>query len=260
MTRLVYTPTSGQRGLNLFRLLWLGATVLFLALGAAAVDAGPLATEDTKTLEPGQVELELRGDYAKTEEGALWRLATGVNIGVLPGLEMDVDVPFVLLDPDEDNTRGGVGITLVNVKYRLLDETERRPAVMGAVVLGLPTGDEDFGLGEIGVAVEAIAVVSKTFGPLMLTLNGGYIFITADRDHDFWVVRGSFEYKVTDAWTIMGEVSSELSARGDTDIVVLRAGTVLAITEGIEVYTAVGFGLTRESPDVVTLGVTIALF
>jgi hypothetical protein len=35
---------------------------------------------------------------------------------------------------------------------------------------------------------------------------------------------------------------------------------VLAITEGIEVYTAVGFGLTRESPDVVTLGVTIALF
>ena len=260
MTRLVYTLPSGERSLNRRRLCC-GATVLFLALGAAAVDAaGPLATEDTKTLEPGQVELELRGDYAKTEEGALWRLATGVNIGVLPGLEMDVDVPFVLLDPDEDNTRGGVGITLVNVKYRLLDETERRPAFMGAVVLGLPTGDEDFSLEEKGVAVEAIAVVSKSFGPLMLTLNGGYIFITADRDRDFWVVRGSFEYRVTDVWTIMGEVSSELSARGDTDIVVLRAGTVLAITEGIEVYTAVGFGLTRESPNVVTLGVTIALF
>jgi hypothetical protein len=52
----------------------------------------------------------------------------------------------------------------------------------------------------------------------------------------------------------VGEVSSELGARDDTDIVVLRAGTVLSITEGIEVYTAVGSGVTRDSP-----GVTVTL-
>jgi len=260
MRRAVHTLTSGQRSLNRHR-LWCGAIVLFLGLGAAPVDAGPLATEDTKTLDPGQIELELRGDYAKAEEGTLWLLATRVNIGVLRGLEVDVEASFVHLDPDEDNTRSGVGPTFVNVKYRLLDETERRPAFMGAVVLALPTGDEDFGPEEKGVLVQPLAVVSKTFGPLMLTLNGGYIFNTADSDRDFWVIRGSFEYEITDAWSLVGEVSSALSARDDTDIVVLRAGTVLSITEGIEVYTAVGFGLTRDSPDVtVTLGVKIALF
>lgn len=59
----------------------------------------------------------------------------------------------------------------------------------------------------------------------------------------------------------MGEIVSELGTHDRGDVVVLRAGTVLAITEGIEVYTAVGFGLTRDSPDVtVRLGVTIALF
>jgi len=247
--------------LSLLR-LWPGATVLFLFLGpGTAAASGPLVTEDTKTLDPGQIELELRGDYAKAEEGTLWRFATGVNIGVLRGLEVDVDAAFVHLDPDEDNTRSGLGTTFVHVKYRFLDETERRPAFMGAVVLGLPTGDEDFVLEEQGVLVQPIAVISKTFGPLMLTLNGGYIFNTADSDRDFWVIRGSFEYEITDAWSLVGEVSSELSARGDIDIVVLRTGTVLAITEGIEVYTAVGFGVTRDSPDVtVTLGVTIALF
>ena len=258
MTQLVHTPRGGRRGLN-HRWLWLGATVLFLGLGAAAVDAGPLDTEDTTTLEPGQVELELRGDYAKSPD--VWSLTTTLNIGVLPGLEVDVDAPFVLLDPDEDTTRGGVGDMELTVKYRVLDETERRPTFMGAVVLRLPTGDEDRGLGEEGVDVQPLAVVSKTFGLLTLTLNGGYTFVTRDRDLDFWVVTGSLEYEITDAWSLVGEIVSELGTHDRGDVVVLRAGTMLAITEGIEVYTAVGFGLTRDSPDVtVRLGVTIALF
>ncbi|MGH7424046.1 MAG: transporter, partial [Candidatus Methylomirabilales bacterium] len=144
---------------------------------------------------------------------------------------------------------------------RVLDETERRPAFMGVVVLRLPTGDEDRSLGEQGVDVQPLAVVSKTFGPLTLTLNGGYTFVTSHRDLDFWVVTGSFEYEITDAWSLVGEVVSELGTHDGGDVVVLRAGTVLAITNGIDVYTAVGFGLTGDSPDVtVRLGVTIALF
>ncbi len=258
MTR-VTTPLA-WRGLNRCR-LWCGAIALFLGLGAAAVDAGPLDTEDTKTLDPGQVELELQGDYEKSPDEKVWSLTTTLNIGVLPGLEVDVDAPFVLLDPEDDSTRGGVGDVELTTKYRLLDETERRPAFMGAVVLRLPTGDENRELGEKGVDVHPLAIVSKTFGPLILTLNGGYTFVTRDRDLDFWVVTGSFEYEITDAWSLVGEVVSELSAQQRGDVLVLRAGTVLAITEGIEVYTAVGFGLTRDSPDVtVRLGVEIALF
>jgi len=258
MTR-VTTPLA-WRGLNRCR-LWCAAFVIILGLGAAAVHAGPLDTEDTKTLDPGQVELELRGDYEKSPDEKVWSLTTTLNIGVLPGLEVDVDAPFVLLDPDEDTTRGGVGDMELTVKYRVLDETERRPTFMGAVVLRLPTGDEDRGLGEEGVDVQPLAVVSKTFGLLTLTLNGGYTFVTRDRDLDFWVVTGSFEYEITHAWSLVGEVVSELSAQQRGDVLVLRAGTVLAITEGIEVYTAVGFGLTRDSPDVtVRLGVEIALF
>ena len=260
MRRTVHTLTSDRRSLNRRR-LWFGAIVLFIGIGPAAVDASPLDTQDTKTLEPGQVEFELQGDYEKSPDEKVWSLTTTLNIGVLPGLEVDVDAPFVLLDPDDDSTRGGVGDVELTVKYRVLDEAERQPALMGVVVLRLPTGDEDRGLGEQGVDVQPLAIVSKTFGPLTLTLNGGYTFVTRDRDLDFWVVNGSFEYEITDAWSLVGEVVSELSAQQGGDVLVLRAGTVLAITDGIEVYTAVGFGLTGDSPDVtVRLGVTIALF
>src|SRR3989304_3832470 len=196
-------------------------------------------------------------------EGSVTQAVRAITFGRggLGVLGVDGDAPFVLLDPDEDSTRGGVGDVELTTKYRLLDETERRPTFMGAVVLSLPTGAEDRGLGEKGVEVQPLVVVSKSFGPLILTVNGGYTFVTRDRDLDFWVVTGSLEYEITDAWSLVGEIVSELGTHDRGDVVVLRAGTMLAITEGIEVYTAVGFGLTGDSPDVtVRLGVTIALF
>src|SRR3970040_2780395 len=88
----VTTHLAG-RGLNRCR-LWCGAILLFLGLGAVPVDAGPLDTEDTKTLDPGQVELELRGDYEKSPDEKVWSLTTTLNIGVLPGLEVGVDGAF----------------------------------------------------------------------------------------------------------------------------------------------------------------------
>jgi hypothetical protein len=44
------------------------------------------------------------------------------------------------------------------------------------------------------------------------------------------------------------------------DTVVLRAGSVYAVTDRVKLDGGVGFGVTRESPDVlVTVGVTSGL-
>jgi hypothetical protein len=49
------------------------ATVLAVALGPAPAWAGrPLDTEDTGTLEPGNAELELSGDFARNPEDRTW--------------------------------------------------------------------------------------------------------------------------------------------------------------------------------------------
>lgn len=74
-------------------------------------------------------------------------------------------------------------------------------------------------------------------------------------------LNASAQAGISKAWSLVGEVVGELamSHRAD-DVVLLRAGTVYAVSERIRFDAAVGFGATRASPDVLlTIGVTINL-
>jgi hypothetical protein len=45
-------------------------------------------------------------------------------------------------------------------------------------------------------------------------VNGGYTFVTRDRDLDFWVAAGSVEYRVTKEWSLVGEIVCGLGIHG----------------------------------------------
>lgn len=259
MTRVIGAAT--QRGKGWRWTAW--AIVITLnALAASPTWAGrPLTTEDTGTLDPGKGELELSLDYIRDGAADIFPGGPALNIGLLPRLEGTVATAFVLLDPEGEPLRAGFGDSLVRLKYRFLDERSHWPAVMAAVTARLPTGDEDRGLGEEDVDVQPLAVLSKTFGPVILTVNAGYTFVTRDRDVDVVNLHASAEAGITRAWSIVGEVVSELAPdRRTDDRVVLRAGTVYAVRERVRLDAAIGFGTTRASPDVLlTVGVTIAL-
>lgn len=221
----------------------------------------PLDTEDTGTISPGSVELELSGDYASSGAEHVWTAKGVVGVGLLPGLEARVESGLLMLQPEEVGARGGLGDSVVGVKYRLLDEAEALPALLGSLVLRLPTGDETRDLGAEGVDATLLGVASKAFGPVTLTWNGGYTFVTHNRDLDTWILAGAIEYRATEAWTLVGEIFSVLGATQVPDVATLRVGNVYAITDRVKLDAAIGFGLTRESPDVsATMGATIALF
>ena len=246
------------------------ATIRLIALALAVVVTAapawggrPLTTEDTGTLDPGGVELEIGLDYVRTrtEDAVLFPGPLAFNVGILPRLEATVATLALLVDPDDAPSRAGVGDSAVRLKYRFIDETERTPAVMAAVAARLPTGDPDRGLGQRGVDVQALAIGSKRLGAVTLTMNAGYLFATHDRDGDAVIVNASVDALVTRAWSLVGEVVSELATTSRAaDRVVLRAGTVYALGERVRLDAAAGFGVTRASPDVVlTLGITIVL-
>lgn len=237
-----------------------GALALWLILGPVAAFAGrPLDTEDTGTADPGTVELELSGDFARNPEDSTWSPKGVLNFGLLPGLEARIESALLFVEPDGESVTGGIGDSLFGVKYRFVDEAPTVPAVLGALTVRLPTGDDDRGLGAEETDVGLLAVVSKIFGPVTLTWNGGYTFVSRDADLSFWTVTGSVEYGATDAWSLVAEVVSSLGAEAADDLAVLRAGSRYAITDRIKLDAAVGAGATRASPDViVTVGVTIA--
>lgn len=237
------------------------ATMLGVVLvGAGPVGAGrPLDTEDTATVQPGKVELELAatweqgsGDRSAAAQGAL-------NVGIAPRLQVKIASGLGWLDPDDGRDHMRVTDTILGVKHRLLDETPRLPAILAAVTLRLPTGDAAYGLGQPGVDVGVLAVVSKAFGPLTLAWNGGYTFVTDDRAQDVVTLATSAETRVSESWTIVGEVFSQVAPRADEASVVLRAGAMYAITPSIRLDGAVGAEVVHQAPTlVVTVGVTIA--
>jgi len=111
------------------------------------------------------------------------------------------------------------------------------------------------------VDVALLVALSKALGPLTLTGNGGYTFVTRNRALDFWTLTASVEHRVARAWGLVGEIVSTLGESRAVDTVVLRAGAVYAISDRIRLDGAAGFGLTRGSPDVLlTIGTTFDLF
>jgi hypothetical protein len=162
-------------------------------------------------------------------------------------------------EPEGEPSEQGFGDTVFGIKYRLLDERPNFPAVLAGLTLRLPTGDDERGLGEEEFDVGGLVAVSKTFGPLAAILNAGYTFATLGRTFDAWTVNAALEYRVTAAWSLVAEVVQEFPNSDDPHTVVVRGGTVYAVTDRIKLDAGVGVGATRASPDVVvTAGITIS--
>jgi hypothetical protein len=238
-----------------------------LALGALVEEpawAGrPLVTEHTGTLDPGQVEAELSIDYARRGRDQLFLLpgGPGFNVGLLPRLEGTVATAVVLLDPHDGLRDAGFSDSIARLKYRVLDEGEAAPALMGAVTARLPTGDRRRGLGDPSVDIQALAVDSKTVEQIVATLNAGYTFVLRDRGLDRVNVHASVETSLTPTWSLVGEVVSEIPVHHPRDRVVLvRGGAVCALGERVRLDAAASVGASRLSPDVVlTIGLTVLL-
>jgi hypothetical protein len=234
--------------------------LLVLASASLALAARPLETEDAGTLDPANFELELGGDYVRNPDDHSWILKGVFAAGLLPGFEARLELPLILLDPDDAASQGGVGDAAFGAKYRLVDEQDALPALTAAVVVRLPTGEPDRGLGAEEVDVTALGVVGKAFGPLSLQGNVGYTFVTANRELDFWTLAASAEYRVTQALALVAEVLGFLSThRSQPDIGRARGGLTYAIRDNIKLDAAVGHGFTRDGPQLLlTVGATIA--
>jgi len=238
----------------------IGGLALAILLASGLAWAGrPLDTEDTGTVEPGKAELELSLNYAKNPDDNTWSTLGVVSFGVFPRFEARVELPVLLVEPEDEKSQTGIGDTLVGFKYRLLDERAALPALLGSLTLRLPTGDADRGLGSEDVDVGLLGVISKSVGPLTFFGNLGYTFVTRDDDPNFWTFNAALEYRATQSWSLVGEVVSAVSDGKGADTVVLRLGSGYAVTDRIKLDGAVGFGVTKESPDVIlTVGVAIA--
>jgi hypothetical protein len=220
----------------------------------------PLTTEDTGTLEPRHIEIEVGLDHARsTSTTASAVPSIALNVGVLSRLEATVTGALLVLQPDDQPLRAGPGDSLVKLKCRILDEAASTSALMGAVSARLPSGDQDRGLGAGGrrrsgaVRWQQGVRPDDGHGQRRLHLR------TGDRSLDVVNLNAAVETAVAENWLVVGEVVSELSTSREVGHrVVARLGAVYALAEHVSVDAAAAIGLTRATPNVsFTVGITI---
>jgi Putative MetA-pathway of phenol degradation len=242
------------------------ALALILALPGLASAARPLDTEDTGTAE--RVEVEIGATYQTASDGDAGQLGIAINVGVLVNLEVNAQGTLTVVDPPDAGARGGVGDTVLGVKYRVFDETPPWPALLGRLTLRLPTGDEARGLGAEGTDVGLLLAASRTLGTLTLTVNVGYTITTSGAEADVVTLAGSVEWVPSGVWRLAGEIVGEVPVgRNAVGTAVVRVGgswdvfasaEARAVLRRVTMDGAIGVGLTSASPDVVaTVGVTL---
>ena len=234
------------------------AVVAAIVLVTTLVDAGrPLDTEDTAVLDPGAGEFEAGLDLSRGGDGGVVGSRLAAAAGLLPGLEARIEASLVALDPPGQTWRTGVGDSLIGLKYRLLAESSCAPAVLLSAAARLPTGDDARGLGEGKPAVVALAVVSRRWGSLTLTANGGYVFAAGSRADDAVLAALAAEQQLAFGWTLVGEVFALLGVWNAPDQVLARVGAARQLGPHLRLDGAVGTGLGSGNADLLlTVGAT----
>jgi hypothetical protein len=213
---------------------------LHIAMAAGDATAGPPYLTD----DPEPVELRHWEVYAASQWVATRHTADGtaphveVNYGAFPEPQLHAIVPAALALRSGEPTRYGLGDIELGIKYRFIDEGERRPQVGTFPPFLLPTGSASRGLGSGELQVFLPIWVQKSFGPWTTYGDGGILLASSEKDG----VAG---------WLLQRELVKGLTLRSEAFLTVpFNQGTaVVRINLGLVIdFTAVQHLLLSAGP------------
>jgi hypothetical protein len=164
----------------------------------------------------GVIQLEIGAEHARWRNDDEESLLVLVPIvGITPRIELSVEAPFRLLEPDEGPSAAGPGDVLLVGKFVAFEEQPMTPAFTLRGTVKTDSGSEARGLGtgtwDFGVA----AVATKTFSPVTLHAMLGYTFVTGDRDDEF---RDGHFFGVAIDWAVMGPLRLAAEVTGNRQL------------------------------------------
>jgi hypothetical protein len=232
----------------------------FAAHWPAAARAGhPLLTEDTGTQGAGHYQLELTHELSHDQDAGTKVRAKSINAVFSIGLTETIDA--ILSLPYEQLTEG-TGSTSTSVsghadmeiaaKWRFYDEGPLSFALRPG--LGLPTGNDDEGLGAETVIPSLFAVMTYTSGPWAFNLHIGYTRILdngpEERGH-IYHASTSVEYSFNENLRLVSDASVESNPEksGHPNVGTAVIGLVYSLTPDLDFDFGYRKGLTDAAPD-----------
>lgn len=233
--------------------------VVFACWTGTAFAAHPLLTEDTGTQGTGRAQLELTHDLSHAKDGVsdirLRRFNAVLSVGLAENLDVIAGLPYERLTERvgaADVTKNGVSDMEIAAKWRFYDDGALSFALRPG--LGLPTGNEDKGLGAGHATPSLFAVMSYAREAWTFHLHVGDTrnphHAPDERSH---VAHASVaaEYQLGESLRLVGDASLESNGArdGPPGVGSMVFGLVYSVTPGVDVDFGYRKGLTRAAPD-----------
>jgi hypothetical protein len=235
-----------------------------LALSATCFAYRPFITEDAGVAGKGVVQLEASWDYMNWKGGDVDNAFLLVPIyGVTERLEMSLEIPYLLHNPDTGRNVDGIGDMNVVGKYLIFEEKDMWPAFAFKGAIKTDSGPSSKGLGTGDLDYSLVAVASKTLGPFTLHTMFGYTFVGDDGDpdiRDMYLYGFAADYAMTETFHLVSEIAGNRNPdrTAGNDPITGLIGAYYKISEKVTVDGGMRFGFNDAAPQFnSTLGVTL---
>lgn len=160
---------------------WTVSALGFFCLAAPAFAAHPLITDDTGTQGRGRTQLELVGEYSRSEDaGVVEKTFVGptmpvLSFGLLDSVDLVAGVAYqstTVENPESKLTAAGATDFSMDFKWRCYENDGLSLALKPGFTL--PSGDERKGLGAGRPTQHLLAIATKEAGPWTFHANAGW--------------------------------------------------------------------------------------
>jgi hypothetical protein len=251
---------------------WIVLPVFVTVLTAGPTFAAhPLITDDTGTQGKGKYQLEASGTWSmdKSNQNGAGTKETGnlsvvaFTAGVDDSMDLVVSVPYAwtaTTEAGETTRQHGVVDTAVEAKWRFWEKNNISLAIKPGILL--PTGDEtkEFGTGKIGYSASLISTALIELWTFDLNLAYFNLENKVDERTSIWFGSLATRFKVTGAWTLVGEVGATRNAdkTDSSNPVFAQIGLIYSPVENLDLSAGFLKGLNdTEVDEALRLGVTV---
>jgi len=229
------------------------------AASALAQGSPPFYTDDAGTVEKKHWKLDLGVSTEHDRNGdRSWSApSVGLGYGLAETIEIDYSLPLLIVRPDGESTRSGLGDSVAGVKWRFYEDNTSGLAVSVGpqVEFDNPTSSRRHGLVENDTEFALPLQVQKSFGAIDTAFNVGRSFHAREpQESDSWMAGVAAGRKFSERLHVGAEFYGEAARKFDRGYVLFNVGATYELGDSLSFYASLGRGIVgADRPDFVGL-------
>ncbi len=221
----------------------------------------PFVTDDPETPEWHEWEINILFTWQESRDKREMQMPLfDINYGFKPDIQLKAEFLLLYVDSAREGRQFGLGDPLVGLKWRFLEEAERRPQFAFYSQAIVPTGDSKRGLRDGKPSYLIPLVGQKSWEKWTLYGNLGYTIQTAMETPNFWYSGIVLSRDISERLKLGAELfwNSQKEAEGSSDYA-FNVGGELKLSDRYLLLFSAGRSLREGRSLLAYLGIQIVL-